>query len=185
MKKGIHGMSKVTKHFAETVNSYKPITIVMHCANWYHSHNLKNVKNTHGGVLLLVKVTLLLACNFIKSNTLPWVFFSLFKNCTNCTKSHKTSLQNGSSQMSDKALQKHSLRGVLLKKCSQKLPKIHRKTPPVTALGLNIPQSWIAQVEALMPRFQISRLIFSKFKRINYFFSTYGFLTFSGGREVD
>ena len=23
---------------------------VMHCAIWYHLHNLKNVKNTHGGV---------------------------------------------------------------------------------------------------------------------------------------
>ena len=24
-------------------------TIVVLCAIWYHSHNLKNVKNTHGG----------------------------------------------------------------------------------------------------------------------------------------
>ena len=28
----------------------------MRCAIWYHSCNLKNVKNTHGGVLLLVTV---------------------------------------------------------------------------------------------------------------------------------
>ena len=28
---------------------------VMFCAIWYHLFNLKNVKNTHGGVLLLVK----------------------------------------------------------------------------------------------------------------------------------
>ena len=28
---------------------------VMHCAIWYHLYNLKNVKNTHGEVLLLVK----------------------------------------------------------------------------------------------------------------------------------
>ena len=55
MKNGIHGMSKMTEHFAETVTSYKPITI-MCCANWCHLYNLKNVKNTHGGVLL--KVTL-------------------------------------------------------------------------------------------------------------------------------
>ena len=27
---------------------------VMHCVIWYHLYNLKNVKNTHGGVLLLV-----------------------------------------------------------------------------------------------------------------------------------
>ena len=29
---------------------------VMFCAIWYHLHNLENVKNTHGGVLLLVKI---------------------------------------------------------------------------------------------------------------------------------
>ena len=26
------------------------------CAIWYYLHNLKHVKNTHGGVLLLVKL---------------------------------------------------------------------------------------------------------------------------------
>ena len=51
----------------------------MLCAIWYHLYNLKNVKNTHGGVLLLVKlqaslkVTLLHGC------------FSRFLNCTNDT----------------------------------------------------------------------------------------------------
>ena len=29
---------------------------VMFCATWYHLYNLKFVKNTHGGVLLLVKL---------------------------------------------------------------------------------------------------------------------------------
>ena len=29
---------------------------VMLYAIWYHLYNLKNVKNTHGGVLLLVKL---------------------------------------------------------------------------------------------------------------------------------
>ena len=49
----------------------------MLCAIWYNLHNLKNVKNTHGGVLLLVKLVLLLgklqaeSCNFTKSNTPP------------------------------------------------------------------------------------------------------------------
>ena len=43
--------------------------IVMRCAIRYHLHNLKNVKNTHGGVLLLVKL-MAKACNFTKSNTL-------------------------------------------------------------------------------------------------------------------
>ena len=33
-----------------------PITDVMFCAIWYHLYNLKNVKNTQGGVLLLVKL---------------------------------------------------------------------------------------------------------------------------------
>ena len=40
---------------------------VMCCAIWYNLNNLKHVKNTYGGVLLLV------------SNTPPWVFFTLFK----------------------------------------------------------------------------------------------------------
>ena len=31
-------------------------SFVMRCAIWYHLYNLKNVKNTHGGVLLLVKL---------------------------------------------------------------------------------------------------------------------------------
>ena len=34
---------------------------VMRCAIWYHLYNLKNMKKTHGGMLLLLKlqVTLL------------------------------------------------------------------------------------------------------------------------------
>ena len=36
---------------ATQVKSY-----VMPCKIWYHLYNLKNVKNTHGGVLLLVKL---------------------------------------------------------------------------------------------------------------------------------
>ena len=47
---------------------------VVRCAIWYHLYNLKNVKNTHGGVL-----TLLLG------------YFSRFLNCTNGTKSHNAS----------------------------------------------------------------------------------------------
>ena len=31
-------------------------SIVMRYAIWYHLYNLKNVKNTHGGMLLLVKL---------------------------------------------------------------------------------------------------------------------------------
>ena len=29
---------------------------VMRCVTWYHLCNLKNVKNTHGGVVYLVKL---------------------------------------------------------------------------------------------------------------------------------
>ena len=36
-------------------------TYVMRCAILYHLYNLKNVKNTHGGVLMLVKLQAL-AC---------------------------------------------------------------------------------------------------------------------------
>ena len=50
---------------------------------WYHLYNLKNVKNTHGGVLLwpttLLKVTLLLG------------YFSRFLKCTNDTKTRNAS----------------------------------------------------------------------------------------------
>ena len=61
----------------------------MRCAIWYHLYNLKNVKNAHGGVLLLVKfqtkslqlkLTLLHGC------------FSRFYNCTNGTKLRNASL---------------------------------------------------------------------------------------------
>ena len=45
------------------------------CAICYHLYNLKNVENTHGGGLLLLKVGAE-ASNFTKSNTPPWVFFT-------------------------------------------------------------------------------------------------------------
>ena len=50
----------------------------MRCVIWYHLQILKNVKNTLGGVLLLVKLYAL-APNFAKSNTPAWVSFALFK----------------------------------------------------------------------------------------------------------
>ena len=39
---------------------------------------LKNVRNTYGGVLLLVKLRAS-ACNFTKNKFLPWVFLMFFK----------------------------------------------------------------------------------------------------------
>ena len=56
---------------------------------WYHFYNLKNLKNTNGGVVLLVKLQAKL-CSFSKSNTPPWVFSS-FLNFTNDTISRKAS----------------------------------------------------------------------------------------------
>ena len=56
---------------------------VVRCAIWYHLYNLKNLKNTHRRVLILVcslqpatlvKLTLLHGC------------FSRFSDCTNGTK---------------------------------------------------------------------------------------------------
>ena len=50
----------------------------MRCAIWYHLYNFKNVKYTHGGTLLLVKLQAE-GCNFTKINFRPWVFFYVFK----------------------------------------------------------------------------------------------------------
>ena len=50
----------------------------MHCAIRYQLYNLKNVKNSHGGMLILVKLQAL-ACDFTKINTPPWLFFTFFK----------------------------------------------------------------------------------------------------------
>ena len=50
----------------------------MLCPIWYHLYNLKNVNNTHGEVLILVKLQAK-SCNFSKINTPPWVFFTFFK----------------------------------------------------------------------------------------------------------
>ena len=43
------------------------------CVIWYHTHYLKNMKNTQGGVLLLGK-----------GNTPPLMFFSFFNLCKWC-----------------------------------------------------------------------------------------------------
>ena len=55
---------------------------VMRCAIWYHLYSLKNMKNTHGGVLILVRLQALL------KSTLLHGYFSCFLNCTNGTTSH-------------------------------------------------------------------------------------------------
>ena len=47
----------------------------MRWAIWYYLYNLKNPKNNHGGMLILVKLQAS-GCNITKSNTPPWVFFT-------------------------------------------------------------------------------------------------------------
>ena len=57
----------------------------MRWAIWCHLHNFKNVKKTHGGVLILVKLqelALLQGCS------------SRFLNCTNCNKLLNASQMN-------------------------------------------------------------------------------------------
>ena len=61
-----------------SVARQKLFLYVMCCAIWYYLYNLKNVKNTHGGVLISVKLQVL-ACNFTKVNNPPWVFLTFFK----------------------------------------------------------------------------------------------------------
>ena len=65
--------------FVTLLHSRICLRYMMRCAIWQHLHNLKNLKNTHGGVLLLVKLQVL-TYNFTKSNTPPWVFFTFFKS---------------------------------------------------------------------------------------------------------
>ena len=59
----------------------------MFCTTWYHQYNFTNVKNTHGGVLPLVKLQASV-CNFTISNTTHECFLHFF-NCTNGIKSRK------------------------------------------------------------------------------------------------
>ena len=49
---------------------------------WYHLYNLKNVKNTHGGVSILVKLQTeakIKGKAETKINTPPWVLITFFK----------------------------------------------------------------------------------------------------------
>ena len=62
---------------------------MMRCVIWYHLYNFKKVKQIHGGVLLLVKLQAK-ACNLTKIDTPSWAFLC-FLDCTNETKSSKTS----------------------------------------------------------------------------------------------
>ena len=61
--------------------SRRPIYTEINCSVWRNLVlfvRFKNVKNTHGRVLLLKKLQAK-ACSFTESNTPPWVFFTFFK----------------------------------------------------------------------------------------------------------
>ena len=60
------------------VNTKINLNMRRFCTFWYHLYNSENVKNTYGGVLLLVKLQAK-TCNFTKSNTPPWLFFTFLK----------------------------------------------------------------------------------------------------------
>ena len=70
-------VSQNLKHLSLTICILQ--AYVMRCAIWYHLHNLKNVKNTYGRMLLLIKVELFHEC------------FLRFLNCANGTQSRKAS----------------------------------------------------------------------------------------------
>ena len=75
-----YGFIKVSSQLNNSLHTSSLETPLYHCMQvfvmfgtiWYHLNNLKIVKNIHGGVLLL-------ACNFTKSNTPPWVFSTFLK----------------------------------------------------------------------------------------------------------
>ena len=69
---------------------------MVHFAIWYHSNNLKNVKNSHGGALLLVKL--------LASGTLLHGYLLRFLNCTNDTNLRKASQYETSREIQDPTL---------------------------------------------------------------------------------
>ena len=78
---------------------------MVHCAIWYNSNNLKNVKNTHGGALLLVKL--------LASGTLLHGYLLRFLNCTNDTNLRKASQYETSREIQDPTLLQTKNRGPL------------------------------------------------------------------------
>ena len=68
---------KVVKNFIQKQELVSPSHETL-CEICYHLYTLKYVKNTYGGVLLLIELQDL-AFNFTKSNSPPQVFFTFFK----------------------------------------------------------------------------------------------------------
>ena len=95
-------------------------------------YNLKNVENTHGRVLFLVKLQAS-AYNLLKVKLLHECF-SCFLNCANGTKLRNAShihihIYNLVKYLCWKFFLKQSSRCVLRKKCSENMLQIHRRTP--------------------------------------------------------
>ena len=65
-------------NYQELLDYYESFEIL--CAIWCHLYNFRNVKNTNGRVLLLVKLQAK-ASNFTESNTPLCVFFTFLKLC--------------------------------------------------------------------------------------------------------
>ena len=59
--------------------SFTVRTSVMRCAIWYHLYNFKKVKNTHGGVLILVKLQATKQSNVILFYFVGWLYHALSK----------------------------------------------------------------------------------------------------------
>ena len=84
-------------------------------AIWYHLYNFKNLKNTHGIVILLFKLQVEVS-NFNKSITLPWMFLR-FLNYTNGSKLRKTShLNHRTKTFKQRTAHKIFLKGIFQKK---------------------------------------------------------------------
>ena len=61
-------MQKLNEIICENLEVFSSNTNVVRCAIWYHLQNFKNVKNTHGGVLILVKLQAINAWNIFGRN---------------------------------------------------------------------------------------------------------------------
>ena len=64
----------------------------MLCAIWYHLQNIKNIENTHGGVLLLITFS-----NAKSNSKSKWVFFKIIQIVPNRKKRLILSQRNGRS----------------------------------------------------------------------------------------
>ena len=85
-------MSSITQISSNGIESFTFLDVTVTRRNckifdalrvWYHLNNLKNVKNTHGGELLLLKLQVEV-CNFSEALFLLGCY-SRFLNCTNGT----------------------------------------------------------------------------------------------------